>query len=153
MGAVKALNPAMAGKMKMMMINSQNASSKAKFQGIHNMQFGLAVNKLASAGDKAIAKAFIAHLATPRNGWIYANGSSQHVAIRGVNYSGNQDLKNLEVWLSRKTLLAPRFQPPTAKAIAAGIAIENMLIQIAAGAKTPAAAAAEFQPIIDQARR
>lgn len=153
MGAVKALNPAMAGKMKMMMINSQNASSKAKFQGIHNVQFGLAVNKLASAGDKAIAKAFIAHLATPRNGWIYANGSSQHVTIKGVNYSGNPDLSNLEVWLSRKTLLAPRFQPPTAKAIAAGIAIENMLIQIAGGAKTPAAAAAEFQPIIDQARR
>ena len=153
MGAIKALNPAMAGKMKLMMINSQNSSAKAKVPGIHNVQFGLAVNKQASAGDKAIAKAFIAFLATPRNGWLYANGSSQHVAIKGVNYSGNQDLKNLEVWLTRKTLLAPRFQPPTAKAIAAGVAIENMLIQIAGGAKTPAAAAAEFQPIIDQARR
>jgi len=153
MGAVKALNPEMAGKMRMMMINSQDSSSKAKFQGIHNMQFGLAVNKQASAGDKAIAKAFINFLATPRNGYLYANGSSQHVTIKGVNYSGNPDLKNLEVWLNRKTLLAPRFQPPTPKAIAAGIAIENMLIQIAGGAKTPAQAAAEFQPIIDQARR
>lgn len=153
MSAVKALNPAMAGKMKLMMINSQNSSSKAKVPGIHNVQFGLAVNKLASNGDKAIAKAFIEFLATPRNGYLYANGTSQHVTIKGVNYSGNQDLKNLEVWLTRKTLLAPRFQPPTAKAIAAGIAIENMLIQIAGGAKTPAAAAAEFQPIIDQARR
>ncbi len=153
MGAVKALNPAMSGKMRMMMINSQDSSSKAKVEGIHNVQFGLAVNKMASPGDKAIAKAFIAHLSTPAMGYTYANGSSQHVTVNKVNYSGNLDLKNLEVWLNKKTLLAPRFQPPTPKAIAAGVAIENMLIQIAGGAKTPAQAAAEFQPIIDQARK
>jgi len=153
MGTILSLNPDMAGKMKLMMINSQNSSAKARVPGIHNVQFGLAVNKLASAGDKAIAKAFIAFISTKKNGALYAKGTSQHVTIKGVKYKGNQDLINLEVWINRKTLLAPRFQPPTPKAIAAGIVFENMLIQIAAGAKTPAAAAAEFQPLIDQARR
>jgi raffinose/stachyose/melibiose transport system substrate-binding protein len=152
MGTIKGLNPAMAGKMKMMMINSQNSSRKAKFQGIHNTQFGLAVNKLASKGDKAIAKAFIAYLAQPAIAFKYANGSSQHVTVNKVNYKANPDLDNLAVWLKRKTLLAPRFQP-LGKAVNAGIEIENMLIQIAGGAKTPAQAAAEYQPIIEQARR
>lgn len=152
MGSIKALNPAMAGKMKMMMINSQNSSAKSKFQGIHNTQFGLAVNKLASANDKKIAKAFIAYLAQPAVAFKYANGSSQHVTVNRVNYKANPDLDNLAVWLTRKTLLAPRFQPQ-GKAIQAGIAIENMLIQIAGGAKTPAQAAAEYQPIIEQARQ
>lgn len=152
MGSIKALNPAMAGKMKMMMINSQNSSAKAKFQGIHNTQFGLAVNKLASNGDKAIAKAFIAYLAQPAVAFKYANGSSQHVTVNKVNYKANPDLDNLSVWLTRKTLLAPRFQPQ-GKAIQAGIEIENMLVQIAGGAKTPAQAAAEYQPIIEQARK
>jgi raffinose/stachyose/melibiose transport system substrate-binding protein len=152
MGTIKGLNPAMAGKMKMMMINSQNSSRKAKFQGIHNTQFGLAVNKLASNGDKAIAKAFIAYLAQPAIAFKYANGSSQHVTVNKVNYKANPDLDNLAVWLKRKTLLAPRFQP-LGKAVNAGIEIENMLVQIAGGAKTPAQAAAEYQPIIEQARR
>lgn len=152
MGSIKGLNPAMAGKMRMMMINSQNSSAKAKFQGIHNTQFGLAVNKLASNGDKAIAKAFIAYLAQPAVAFKYANGTSQHVTVNRVNYKANPDLDNLSVWLTRKTLLAPRFQPQ-GKAIQAGIEIENMLIQIAGGAKTPAQAAAEYQPIIEQARR
>jgi raffinose/stachyose/melibiose transport system substrate-binding protein len=152
MGSIKTLNPAMAGKMKMMMINSQDSSSKAKFQGIHNTQFGLAVNKLASNGDKAIAKAFIAYLAQPTVAFKYANGSSQHVTVNRVNYKANPDLDNLAVWLTRKTLLAPRFQPQ-GKAIQAGVEIENMLVQIAGGAKTPAQAAAEYQPIIEQARR
>lgn len=151
-GSIKALNPAMAGKIKMMMINSQNSSAKAKFQGIHNTQFGLAVNKQASAGDKAIAKAFIAYLAQPAVAFKYANGSSQHVTVNRVNYKANPDLDNLSVWLTRKTLLAPRFQPQ-GKAIQAGIEIENMLVQIAGGAKTPAQAAAEYQPIIEQARK
>lgn len=152
MGSIKALNPAIAGKMKMMMINSQNSSNKAKFQGIHNTQFGLAVNKQASAGDKDIAKAFIAYLATPAVAFIYANGSSQHVTVKNVNYKKNPDLDNLSVWLTRNTLLAPRFQPQ-GKAINAGIAIENMLLQIAGGARTAAQAAAEYQPIIEQARQ
>jgi raffinose/stachyose/melibiose transport system substrate-binding protein len=152
MGSIKGLNPDMAGKMRMMMINSQNSSAKSKFQGIHNTQFGLAVNKLASKGDKAIAKAFIAYLAQPAVAFKYANGTSQHVTVNRVNYKANPDLDNLAVWLKRKTLLAPRFQP-LGKAIQAGIEIENMLIQIASGAKTPAQAAAEYQPIIEQARR
>ena len=152
MGSIKALNPDMAGKMKMMMINSQNSSAKAKFQGIHNTQFGLAVNKMSSANDKKIAKAFIAYLAQPAVAFKYANGSSQHVTVNKVNYKANKDLDNLAVWLTRKTLLAPRFQPQ-GKAIQAGIAIENMLIQIASGAKTPAQAAAEYQPIVEQARQ
>jgi raffinose/stachyose/melibiose transport system substrate-binding protein len=135
-----------------MIINSQNSSAKAKFQGIHNTQFGLAVNKQASAGDKAIAKAFIAYLAQPAVAFKYANGSSQHVTVNKVNYKANPDLDNLAVWLTRKTLLAPRFQPQ-GKAIQAGIEIENMLVQIAGGAKTPAQAAAEYQPIIEQARK
>ena len=152
MGSIKALNPAMAGKMKMMMINSQNSSAKAKFQGIHNTQFGLAVNKLASANDKKIAKAFIAYLAQPAVAFKYANGTSQHVTVNKVNYKANPDLNNLAVWLTRKTLLAPRFQAQ-GKGINAGIEIENMLVQIAGGAKTPAQAAAEYQPIIEQARK
>jgi raffinose/stachyose/melibiose transport system substrate-binding protein len=152
MGSIKGLNPDMAGKMRMMMINSQSSSAKSKFQGIHNTQFGLAVNKLASKGDKAIAKAFIAYLAQPAVAFRYANGTSQHVTVNRVNYKANPDLDNLAVWLKRKTLLAPRFQP-LGKAIQAGIEIENMLIQIAGGAKTPAQAAAEYQPIIEQARR
>jgi raffinose/stachyose/melibiose transport system substrate-binding protein len=150
-GAITTLNPSMSGKIKMMMINSQNSSSKAKWQGINNPQFGMAVNKNASKGDQAIAKAFIAYVSQPAVAFKYANGTSQHVLINRVNYSSNKDLDNLSVWLNRNTLLAPRFQATGALANA-GNTIELMLIQIAAGAKTPAQAAAEYQPIIEQAR-
>jgi raffinose/stachyose/melibiose transport system substrate-binding protein len=150
-GSIIALNPSLSGKIKMMMINSQNSSSKAKWQGISNPQFGLAVNRNASKGDQAIAKAFIAYLSQPAVASQYANGTKQHVLVNRVNYSSDKDLANLAVWIPRNTLLAPRFQAAGALANA-GNQIELMLMQIAAGVKTPAQAAAEYQPIIEQAR-
>jgi raffinose/stachyose/melibiose transport system substrate-binding protein len=150
-GAITALNPSLSGKIKMMMINSQDSSSKAKWEGISNPQFGLAVNRNASKGDQAIAKAFIAYLSQPAVASQYANGTKQHVLVNRVNYSADKDLANLSVWIPRNTLLAPRFQAAGALANA-GNQIELMLMQIAAGVKTPAQAAAEYQPIIEQAR-
>jgi raffinose/stachyose/melibiose transport system substrate-binding protein len=64
-----------------------------------------------------------------------------------VRYT-NRDLKATEPWLSRKTLLAPRFQFNDLDIRAA---VENAATQVIGGA-SPQKAAADAQRIVDQKR-
>ncbi len=145
MGSVKAINPAMEGKMDLMMPISKTNAKDAKYEGIHNNTFIFGVNELASKNDQAIALAFMDFLTKPVNAEYYANGTSQHAVIPGVKYS-NVDLKNTAPWLTKKTMLAPRFQ-----ILNLGVSddVQDALIAIVGG-KSAQEAIAEFAPRIAQ---
>lgn len=106
MGAIKAVNPAMSGKMQLFSLITTD--DKPQYVGIQNNTFILSVNKNANSTDQKIARAFISFLVTGPIASIYANGTSQHVNVLNATYT-NQDLVNTSVWQSKKTLLAPRF--------------------------------------------
>ena len=106
MGAIKAVNPAMTGKMQLFSLITTD--DKPQYVGIQNNTFILSVNKNASSTDQKIARAFISFMVTGEIASIYANGTSQHVNVLNATYT-NQDLVNTSVWQSKKTLLAPRF--------------------------------------------
>lgn len=108
MATVKALNPAMTGKMKIMGLITTD-DKPLLYEGITNNTAILAVNKKSSSRDQAIARAFISYLATPAIAQQFALGSSQHVSIINVNYSANVDLLNTSDIMGKKLLLAPRF--------------------------------------------
>lgn len=145
MGSVKAINPAMEGKMQLMMPISKNNAKDAKYEGIHNNTFIFGVNDLASKKDQDIALAFVDFLTKPANAEYYANGTSQHAVIPGVKYT-NVDLKNTASWLNKKTMLAPRFQ-----ILNLGVSddVQDLLISIVGG-KSAQEAIAEFAPRIAQ---
>jgi raffinose/stachyose/melibiose transport system substrate-binding protein len=106
MGAVKNVNPAMAGKMQLFSLIMTD--EKPQYVGIHNNTFILSVNKKSSARDQKIARAFISFLVTGEIAQIYGDGTSQHTNVLDVTYK-NQDLINTSAWQAKKTLLAPRF--------------------------------------------
>lgn len=106
MGAVKALNPAMTGKMQLMGLITTDA--KPNYVGIHNSTFILGVNNKATSSDQKIALSFLSYLMQGEIGGIYSNGTTQHVNVLNVTYT-NVDLLNTSVWQGYKTLLAPRF--------------------------------------------
>jgi raffinose/stachyose/melibiose transport system substrate-binding protein len=106
MGAVKALNPAMTGKMQLMGLIATDA--KPNYVGIHNSTFILGVNNKATSSDQKIALSFLSYLMQGEIGSIYSNGTTQHVNVLNVTYT-NVDLLNTSVWQGYKTLLAPRF--------------------------------------------
>jgi len=143
MGAVKALNPAMEGKMQLMMIPSKTNVKDAKYEGIHNNTFILGINNTSSPTQQAIARAWIDFLTKPINAEYYANGTSQHAVVNGVRYT-NPDLKNTSEWLTKNTKLAPRFL-----ILNLGVSdeVQDLLIGIVGG-KSASAAIAEFAPRI-----
>jgi raffinose/stachyose/melibiose transport system substrate-binding protein len=143
MGAVKALNPAMEGKMQLMMIPSKANVKDAKYEGIHNNTFILGINNTSSPTQQAIARAWIDFLTKPINAEYYANGTSQHAVVNGVRYT-NPDLKNTSEWLTKNTKLAPRFL-----ILNLGVSdeVQDLLIGIVGG-KSASAAIAEFAPRI-----
>lgn len=106
MGAVKAINPDMSGKMNLFSLITTD--EKPLYVGIHNNTFILSVNKNATPTDQRIANAFISYLVTGPIASLYANATSQHVNVLNVTYT-NIDLLNTSVWQAKKTLLAPRF--------------------------------------------
>ncbi|MBI3428793.1 MAG: extracellular solute-binding protein [Actinobacteria bacterium] len=106
MGAVKAINPDMSGKMNLFSLITTD--DKPQYVGIHNNTFILSVNKNATRTNQKIANAFISYLVTGSIAGIYANATSQHVNVLDVNYT-NVDLLNTSAWQAKKTLLAPRF--------------------------------------------
>jgi raffinose/stachyose/melibiose transport system substrate-binding protein len=106
MGAVKNVNPAMAGKMQLFSLIMTD--DKPQYVGIQNNTFILSVNKNSNARDQKIARAFISFLVTGEIAQIYGDGTSQHTNVLDVTYT-NQDLINTSVWQAKKTLLAPRF--------------------------------------------
>ena len=106
MGAIKALNPAMTGKMQLMGLITTDA--KPNYVGIHNSTFILGVNNKSTTSDQKIALSFLSYLMQGEIGGIYSNGTTQHVNVLNVTYT-NVDLLNTSVWQGYKTLLAPRF--------------------------------------------
>jgi raffinose/stachyose/melibiose transport system substrate-binding protein len=121
-------------------------ADKAKYQGIYNATFILGVN--AASKKQPAAVKFVEYLSTPEVAGQYANGTSQHVTVKGVDYT-NPDLKAIAPWLEKKTLLAPRFQFNN---LDIRSAVEGACIQVVGG-KSPKQAASEAQRIVDQKRK
>jgi raffinose/stachyose/melibiose transport system substrate-binding protein len=118
-------------------------ADKAKFEGIYNATFILGVN--AASDVQPAALAFIDFLSQPANAAVYANGTGQHVSVKDVAYD-NPDLKATQAWLTRKTLLAPRFQFLD---LDIRNAVEVAAVQVVGGTD-PEQAAQKAQTIIDQ---
>ncbi|UIX33961.1 ABC transporter substrate-binding protein [Streptomyces sp. GQFP] len=120
-------------------------AEKARYEGVFNTTFILGVN---SASDvQPAAYAFLEFLSDPANAGTYANGTGQHVTVEGVDYT-NADLKSVAPWLTKKTLLAPRFQFLN---LDIRTAVENAAVAVVGG-KKPAEAAEDAQRVIDQKR-
>lgn len=121
------------------------AASKARHIGIYNATFILGVN--AQSKLQPAAAKWLGYLAQPDVAGLYANGTSQHVTVAGVEYT-NPDLKALSPWLDKKTLLAPRFQFNN---LDIRSAVEGACIAVVGG-KSPEQAASEAQRVVDQKR-
>jgi raffinose/stachyose/melibiose transport system substrate-binding protein len=120
-------------------------ASKARHVGIYNATFILGVN--ANSKLQPAAAKWLAYLSQPEVAGLYANGTSQHVTVAGVEYT-NPDLKALSPWLAKKTLLAPRFQFNN---LDIRSAVEGACIAVVGG-KSPAQAASIAQRVVDQKR-
>ena len=118
-------------------------ADKAKYEGIYNATFVLGVNS--KSKHRGAAVKWLEYLSTPQVASEYANGTSQHVTVKDVEYT-NPDLKALAPWLEKKTLLAPRFQFTNLDVRAA---VEGACVAVVGG-KKPEAAAAAAQRVVDQ---
>ncbi len=107
MGPIKALNPAMAGKMGI--FGMIVVDSKPIYEGITNNTFMFTINPKSSSTDQKIARAFMSYLLTAPVAQKYAVGTSQHVSVINVDYSENIDLLNTSPIMGKKLVLAPRF--------------------------------------------
>jgi raffinose/stachyose/melibiose transport system substrate-binding protein len=106
MGAVKALNPALTGKMNLM--SMVLTDGKVVAEGIMNNTFNLSVNAKSTSTNQKIALSFLSYLATGPVAAIYGNATTQHVNVLDVNYT-NVDLLNTSPFQGKNTMLAPRF--------------------------------------------
>lgn len=84
-----------------------SAVGEAKYEGTYNSTFILGVNS--ASEHQGAALAWIDYLSDPVNATTYANGTAQFSSVKGVEYD-NEDLKRIQPWLTKNTLLAPRFQ-------------------------------------------
>jgi len=107
MGPIKALNPAMAGKMGI--FGMIVVDSKPIYEGITNNTFMFSINPKSNSTDQKIARAFMSYLLTAPVAQKYAVGTSQHVSVINVDYAENIDLLNTSVIMGKKLVLAPRF--------------------------------------------
>ncbi len=119
---------------------------KAKYEGIYNATFILGVNTTGSKQDAALK--WVQFLSQPENAATYANGTSQHVTVKNVDYT-NADLRHTAPWLAKKTLLAPRFQFNN---LDIRNAVEGACTSVVGGAD-PGQAAEKAQSIVDQKRK
>jgi raffinose/stachyose/melibiose transport system substrate-binding protein len=119
------------------------AADQAKYEGIYNATFILGVNTAGTA--QAASLKWLEFLSDPVNAAVYANGTSQHVTVRGVEYT-NEDLRHNAPWLERRTLLAPRFQ---FNDLDIRSAVESACVAVVGGTP-PEQAAEQAQGIIDQ---
>jgi raffinose/stachyose/melibiose transport system substrate-binding protein len=120
-------------------------ADQAKYEGISNATFILGINARSDVQPAALA--FVDFLSQPDSASTYANGTAQHVTVKDANYT-NRDLKATERWLTKRTLLAPRFQFLD---LDLRNAVENAAIQVIGGAR-PQQAAQAAQKIVDQRR-
>lgn len=115
----------------------------AKYEGVHNATFILGLNSASKVQPAALA--WLEFLSDPVNAGTYANDTVQHVTVKGVRYE-NADLNQLAPWLTRKTMLAPRFQFLD---LDIRNAVEGATIEVVGGAQ-PEQAAEKAQRIIDE---
>lgn len=140
MAAVRALG----AKFPMGLIAPITTSAEeAAYEGIHNATFILGVN--AASDVQPAALAFVQFLSEPENAAVYANGTGQHLTVKGVEYE-NPDLLATSDWLDKNTMLAPKFQ---FNDLDIRSAVELAAIQVIGGAD-PQQAAEKAQQIIDQ---
>ena len=107
MGPIKALNPAMTGKMGI--FGMVVVDSKPLYEGITNNTFMFSINPKANSTDQKIARSFMSYLLTAPVAQLYSVLSSQHVSVINVDYAENVDLLNTSVIMGKKLVLAPRF--------------------------------------------
>jgi len=118
-------------------------AAEAKYEGIYNATFILGVNTASEIQPAGLA--FVEFLSDPENASTYANGTGQHLTVSGVTYE-NPDLEATSDWLTRNTLLAPRFQ---FNDLDIRNAVESTAVQVVGGAE-PQQAAEDAQSIVDQ---
>lgn len=121
------------------------AKDKMKYEGIYNATFILGVNT--ASKNQAAAIRWIEFLSDPKNAAAYSNATVQHLTVKDLTY-GNADLQALSPWLTRKTMLAPRFQFNN---LDIRNAVEGACVKVVGGAE-PATAATDAQKIVDQKR-
>lgn len=119
------------------------SAGEATYEGVHNATFILGVNSSSDKQETAVA--WLEHLSDPEVAGQYANGTAQHVTVEGVEYT-NPDLKRIEPWLSRNTILAPRYQFFDLDVEAA---VEAACVAVVGG-QSPEQAAEEAQKIVDE---
>ncbi len=119
------------------------SADEAKYEGIHNATFIFGVNS--ASENQATALELLKFLSSAEQAAHYANGTVQHLAVADVEYQ-NKDLAATREWITKPTLLAPRFQ-----FIDLDIrnAAEQACIDVVAG-DPPEQAAEKAQGIIDQ---
>jgi len=123
---------------------STNAAGKtATYEGVYNATFILGVN--AASEVQPAAYSWVEFLSRPENAAYYADNTAQHVAVEGVKYS-DPDLVKLSPWLSKKTMLAARFQFEN---LDVRNAVEATAIAVVGGT-SPQEAAESAQLIVDQ---
>ncbi|RJK94950.1 carbohydrate ABC transporter substrate-binding protein [Vallicoccus soli] len=120
-------------------------ADQAKYEGIYNATFILGVNTASDVRPAGLA--WVEFLSRPENASAYANATAQHVTVSGATYE-NQDLERTSPWLTRDTLLAPRFQFDDLDVRAA---VENAAVAVVGGT-SPEQAAEEAQRVVDQAQ-
>lgn len=118
-------------------------ADEAKYQGVYNATFILGVN---TASDvRAAGLAFVDFLSQPENASVYANGTGQHLTVKDVTYE-NPDLEATSEWLTKDTILAPRYQ---FNDLDIRSAVEASAVQVVGGTD-PQKAAEDAQRIVDQ---
>jgi raffinose/stachyose/melibiose transport system substrate-binding protein len=144
MGSIKALAPALTGKMQLM--SMVLTDGKVLAEGIMNNTFNLMVNSKSSPTDQRIAKSFLSYLATGSVAGYYATSSTQHVNVLNADYSSNVDLVNTSAFQAKNTMLAPRFLILND---AVSNLVQDALIQIVGG-KSPDEVLPDFSKQIKQ---
>lgn len=116
---------------------------KAKYVGSYNSTFILGINSASKVQGAALA--WLEFLSDKDNAATYANGTAQFTPVAGVEYT-DPDLKALQPWLSKKTILAPRYQFNN---LDVRNAVEASCTKVLGGT-APEAAAEHAQKIVDQ---
>lgn len=129
--------------LEMAPVMTNAAGEEPAYEGVFNSTFILGVNS--QAQNPEAAAAWIEFLSDPVNAATYGDGTSQHVTVAGVEYE-NPDLQALSPWITRNTLLAPRFQFIN---LDIRSAIENSLVAVATGT-SPEQAAEEAQNLVEE---
>ncbi|WAH38375.1 ABC transporter substrate-binding protein [Alicyclobacillus dauci] len=133
-----------AFKMGLMAPITTDSPDQAKYVGIDTTTFMLGVN--AKSQHKAAAEKFIDFLSQPDIAAEYANGTSQMVTVKNVNYT-DPALKAMEPELTKALRFQPMYTLTNQQVVDA---VTNTVEDVISGTD-PTAAAEKGQKAIDQA--